>query len=278
MMSHKSFFADFPDDWAHPSRCALALAIQALLFVMREMAAQFPDDILLHILLSELLQSTDYHWKQRRENARASRRRSRSTSGSERTRCCGRPTSSPPPRGVNATNRLEGTKPMAIKRPWNRAKIFQPFDALPGLRELLREKEREHEARYDAIGNESEEGDEDVEIPLASDTLLDYDESNQKFQREEMTFMEFHVSDEHVYLTNERGELLANVDFRETAPGVFDIYHTVVLPELRGQGIAAKLVAKTVEEIHRRGGKVTATCTYAKVWLKRHPQEEDSIQ
>ena len=166
---------------------------------------------------------------------------------------------------------------MAIKRPWNRAKIFQPFDALPGLRELLREKEREHEARYDAIGNESEEGDEDVEIPLASDTLLDYDESNQKFQREEMTFMEFHANDEHVYLTNERGELLANADFRETAPGIFDIYHTVVLPELRGQGIAAKLVAKTVEEIHRRGGKVTSTCTYAKAWMERHPQEEDSI-
>ena len=43
---------------------------------------------------------------------------------------------------------------MAIKRPWNRAKIFQPFDALPGLRELLRQKEREHERQYDAHGNE----------------------------------------------------------------------------------------------------------------------------
>ncbi len=85
--------------------------------------------------------------------------------------------------------------------------------------------------------------------------------------------MEFHVSDEHVYLANERGELLANADFREIAPGVFNIYHTVVLSELRGQGIASKLVAKTVEEIHRRGGKVTATCTYAKAWLERHPQE-----
>ena len=79
---------------------------------------------------------------------------------------------------------------MAIKRPWNRAKIFQPFDALPGLRELLREKEREHEARYDAIGNESEEGDEDVEIPLASDTLLDYDESNQKLLQNINSFLE----------------------------------------------------------------------------------------
>ena len=44
---------------------------------------------------------------------------------------------------------------MAIKRPWNRAKIFQPFDALPGLRELLRQKELEHETQFDTHGNEA---------------------------------------------------------------------------------------------------------------------------
>ena len=92
-----------------------------------------------------------------------------------------------------------------------------------------------------------------------------------------MSSLEFHANDEHVYLTNERGELLANTDFRETTPGVFDIYHTVVLPELRGHGVASKLVAKTVKEIHQRGGKVTATCTYAKAWLERHPQDGGSI-
>ena len=90
--------------------------------------------------------------------------------------------------------------------------------------------------------------------------------------------MEFHANDEHVYLTNERGELLANADFRETAPGVFDIYHTVVMPELRDHGLASKLVARTVEEIHRRGGKVAATCTYAKAWLEHHPQENESTR
>ena len=43
---------------------------------------------------------------------------------------------------------------MSTKRPWCRAKIFQPFDALPGLKELLRQKEIEHEERYDENGNE----------------------------------------------------------------------------------------------------------------------------
>ena len=45
----QSFFADFLDDGAHPRRRALALAIQALLFVVREVAAQFPDDVILQL-------------------------------------------------------------------------------------------------------------------------------------------------------------------------------------------------------------------------------------
>lgn len=47
---------------------------------------------------------------------------------------------------------------MPTKRPWNRANIFQPFDALPGLKELLRQKELEHEALFDAGGNEKSAG------------------------------------------------------------------------------------------------------------------------
>lgn len=51
----------------------------------------------------------------------------------------------------------------------------------------------------------------------------------------------------------------------------------VVADAARGRGticlaVSPSLKAKTVEEIHRRGGKVTATCTYAKSWLERHPQ------
>ena len=159
---------------------------------------------------------------------------------------------------------------MATKRPWSRAKIFQPFDALPGLRELLRQKEIEHEVRFDAEGNEA-----GIQHEPEARCLQDMDEdgrmkSNDSTNEMEMSLLEFQVNEEHVFLLGEQGNLLANADFRETSPGVFDIYHTVVLPELRGQGIASKLVAKTVDEIHRRGGTVTASCTYAKAWLERH--------
>ena len=68
---------------------------------------------------------------------------------------------------------------MAIKRPWNRAKIFQPFDALPGLRELLRQKEFEHETQFDVHGNETSTADDvfaetknQNTITIGNDTLV----------------------------------------------------------------------------------------------------------
>ena len=52
---------------------------------------------------------------------------------------------------------------------------------------------------------------------------------------------------------------------------MFCIDHTMVSEELQGQGIAGKLVARAVENIHRQGGRVTATCSYAAHWLQKHP-------
>ena len=71
------------------------------------------------------------------------------------------------------------------------------------------------------------------------------------------------------------GEEVGEVTFPMTGENIHNINHTYVDNRLRGQGIASKLVAKTVDEIHRRGGKATATCTYAKAWLERHPQKQE---
>lgn len=45
--------------------------------------------------------------------------------------------------------------------------------------------------------------------------------------------------------------------------GVMDITHTVVLPEMRGQGIAKMLVDKALDFAHEEGLGTTASCTYA---------------
>lgn len=51
-----------------------------------------------------------------------------------------------------------------------------------------------------------------------------------------------------------------------------DIIHTIVPPPLEGQGIASQLVRFTYDYALQQGFKLAATCPYAQVWLKRHPE------
>ena len=68
----------------------------------------------------------------------------------------------------------------------------------------------------------------------------------------------------------ENGEEVGEVTFPENEKSVYVINHTYVDNRLRGQGIASELVSRAVEEIERRGGHVTATCSYALLWLARN--------
>ena len=68
----------------------------------------------------------------------------------------------------------------------------------------------------------------------------------------------------------ENCEEVGEVTFPENEKGVYVINHTYVDNRLRGQGIASELVSRAVEEIERRGGNVTATCSYALLWLARN--------
>ncbi len=80
----------------------------------------------------------------------------------------------------------------------------------------------------------------------------------------------FEIEPCHIFQTDKNGKTVAEITFPETAPGVYTIDHTFVDESLRGQGIAGKLVHAAVDEIEKRGGKVTATCSYADRWLREH--------
>lgn len=47
--------------------------------------------------------------------------------------------------------------------------------------------------------------------------------------------------------------------------------HTLVDPELRGKGVGEELVRQAIEDAHRRGKKVSATCPFVQHYLERHP-------
>lgn len=86
-----------------------------------------------------------------------------------------------------------------------------------------------------------------------------------------MTELTYRVEDNGIFASNSEGTVLAEITFSKEEDA-YCIHHTFVDDSLRGMGIAGILVQKAVDEIQRRGYRVTATCSYAVRWLEKHPE------
>ncbi len=82
--------------------------------------------------------------------------------------------------------------------------------------------------------------------------------------------MDFIKEKNRIYVQNEHGKIIAEIEFENIGENVYNIYHTFVDESLRGQGVASKLVEEAVKEIKAQGGTVQATCSYAKKWLEKN--------
>ena len=82
--------------------------------------------------------------------------------------------------------------------------------------------------------------------------------------------MEFKKDENRIYLDDEKGKTIAEIEFEKLEEDTYNIYHTFVDKSLRGQGIASKLVEAAVNEIRERGGNIKATCSYAKEWIEKN--------
>jgi uncharacterized protein len=67
----------------------------------------------------------------------------------------------------------------------------------------------------------------------------------------------------------------AEMTFRKGADGTLTIDHTGVPPEYEGQGIAARLVNKAIEDARAEGFKITPVCSYVVAQFRRHPEWAD---
>ena len=56
---------------------------------------------------------------------------------------------------------------------------------------------------------------------------------------------------------------------------VMGITHTEVPPAVAGRGIAGELVRTALDYARSRGWKVAPVCSYAAVWMDRHPAYAD---
>ncbi|MES3015923.1 MAG: GNAT family N-acetyltransferase [Pseudomonadota bacterium] len=60
-------------------------------------------------------------------------------------------------------------------------------------------------------------------------------------------------------------------DYR-LADGVMAITHTEVAPPLEGRGIAGALVQAVLDHAQAHGLKVLPLCSYARAYMRRHPE------
>jgi predicted GNAT family acetyltransferase len=58
----------------------------------------------------------------------------------------------------------------------------------------------------------------------------------------------------------------------EEGDGDVALVHTVVPPELEGQGIGGELAEAAVGWVRGRGLEVVPVCSFVQTWLQRHPE------
>ena len=73
------------------------------------------------------------------------------------------------------------------------------------------------------------------------------------------------------------GDRLAGFSEYVVAPGRLIFTHTVVDPELEGRGIGSKLVKFELDDVRRRGLKLTPRCPFVRAYIARHRDYQDLV-
>ncbi|WEN16595.1 GNAT family N-acetyltransferase [Rhodanobacter sp. AS-Z3] len=71
-------------------------------------------------------------------------------------------------------------------------------------------------------------------------------------------------------------EVVCVLDY-QLAAGVMTISHTGVPAEVGGRGVASALVQFALDTARNEGWKVVPACSYAAVWMQRHPTYADLL-
>lgn len=85
-------------------------------------------------------------------------------------------------------------------------------------------------------------------------------------------------SNTRIWIEDESGKTVGEIDFIQDQDGKYDIVHTGVDPSQQGQGTAGKLVQAAADYIRNTGHKTKASCSYASAWLERHDAYHDMYE
>lgn len=90
--------------------------------------------------------------------------------------------------------------------------------------------------------------------------------------------MEFLRENHAIVLRNDEGDMIAEITYKDTEDSqVVEADHTYTAAELRGQGIAGKLLDELVEDMKKQDKKILPTCPYVVRKFDEEPSKYQTI-
>lgn len=89
--------------------------------------------------------------------------------------------------------------------------------------------------------------------------------------------MKFIREENEIYVLNDTGGKIVRATFPFIEKNVVNIDHTFVATELRGQGIASKLMNEVYNYVKEKGYTAVASCPYAVAWFKKNKDKQDIV-
>ena len=74
---------------------------------------------------------------------------------------------------------------------------------------------------------------------------------------------------------HQQNGLVAHLDYRIQDQHTLIFSHTIVPPQLEGQGIASALARHALDYAREHGKKVVPACSFVATWIQRHPEYSD---
>ena len=89
--------------------------------------------------------------------------------------------------------------------------------------------------------------------------------------------MTYKSENNKTWIEDDNGKQIAILEYPEVKPGLVNLVHTEVVPEMNGQGLAGKITEYVANELRKQGIKAELTCSYSIRWFSKHPEYNDIL-
>ena len=89
--------------------------------------------------------------------------------------------------------------------------------------------------------------------------------------------MNYKSENNKTWIEDDKGKQIAILEYPEVKPGLVNIVHTEVIPEMNGQGLAGKITEYVANELRKQGIKAELTCSYSIRRFSKHSEYNDIL-